>query len=40
MYLDPISTYVPPIVFVLNGELDVGFITITNVLISKSIKKG
>lgn len=28
------------IVFVLDGELDVGFITTSNVLISKSIKKG
>ncbi|XP_040994511.1 germin-like protein subfamily 2 member 1 [Juglans microcarpa x Juglans regia] len=28
------------IVFVLDGELDVGFITTANVLISKSIKKG
>ncbi|XP_024926108.2 germin-like protein subfamily 2 member 1 [Ziziphus jujuba] len=28
------------IVFVLEGELDVGFITTSNVLISKSIKKG
>ena len=28
------------VVFVLEGELDVGFITTANVLISKSIKKG